>query len=475
MLLTGYIEAMLTPSLLSMSKDFGVTYSEIALVLSLYVVGGVAMTPVFGKLGDLYGKKKIISVVLVIYTIAAISASLSANFSMLLLSRAFQGSGLAIFPLGSALAREEFPKELIPKVQAIFGSLFGASFAIGLPIGSYVSNSLGWRFTYFTAIPLLIVAVIFAIFIIRESRYKRPNASIDYIGAVLLSALLGMFVLFISEGSSWGWPTLSSMATLFTGLITTSNLTSLLIVLIIILFPPLVTYEKRQLRNGLEPILSFKLLSNRNVILAYAIGLIAEFGLFLATITLTYRLEYPAPAGFGKDIFAAGLTVTPFAIGSVFGGVLASVLINKTGARRMTLAGTIVAASGFLLEAMIPGYTLLWVYSIVCGIGIVMVLGTLSNFVIFSVDPKDMGMATGMQGTFYDVGSSLGSPVAAAVLTTFTTTYVIGSFSFKLASHAAFVYVFVLAAIALLIGGILVFLTREVLIRKKPVGVRNKE
>ena len=209
--------------------------------------------------------------------------------------------------------------------------------------------------------------------------------------------------------------------------------------------------------------------------MAYAIGLIAEFGPFLATITLTYHLEYPVPAGFGKDIFAAGLTVTPFAIGSVFGGVLASVLINKTGARRMTLAGTIVAASGILLEAMIPGYTLIWVYSIVCGIGIVIVLGTLSKFVIFSVDPKDMGMATGMQGTFYDVGSSLGSPVAAAILTTLTTTYVIGSFSFKLASHAAFVYVFALAAIALLIGGILVFLTREVLIRKKPVGVGNQE
>ena len=143
MLLTGYIEAMLTPSLLSMAKDFTVTYSQIALVLSLYVVGGVALTPVFGKLGDIYGKKRMLSVVLVIYLIAAISTSISANYEVLLLSRTIQGIGLAIFPLGSALAREEFPREIIPKVQAIFGSLFGASFAIGLPIGSYVSNSLG--------------------------------------------------------------------------------------------------------------------------------------------------------------------------------------------------------------------------------------------------------------------------------------------------------------------------------------------
>ena len=109
------------------------------------------------------------------------------------------------------------------------------------------------------------------------------------------------------------------------------------------------------------------------------------------------------PAGFGKDIFVAGITLTPFAIGLILGGIMASTLINKTGAKPMTIAGTIVAAAGFLLEATIPSYTLLWVYSIVCGIGVVMILGTLFNFVIFSVDPKEMGMATGMQATFNNV------------------------------------------------------------------------
>jgi MFS family permease len=474
MLLTGYIEAMLTPSLLSMAKDFNVTYSQVALVLSLYVVGGVALTPVFGKLGDLYGKKKILSIVLVIYLIAAVSTSISANYEVLLLSRAIQGIGLAIFPLGSALAREEFPGEIIPKVQAIFGSLFGASFAIGLPIGSYVSNSLGWRYTYYTAIPFLIVAIIFAILTIKESRYKRQNVTVDYAGATLLAAVLAMFVLFVSEGSSLGWPSLGSIMRLISGSISTSELTSLLIILDLVLLFPLVLHERHQLGNKREPIFSLKLLTNRNVILAYVVGLIAEFALFLATITLTYRLEYPMPAGFGKNIFVAGITVTPFAIGSILGGVMASTLINKTGAKLMTVAGTIVAATGFLLEATIPGYTLLWVYSIVCGVGVVMILGTLSNFVIFSVDPGDMGMATGMQGTFYNVGSSIGSPVAAAILTTFTTTYFIGSFPLKLASPAAFSLVFILAAIALLISGLLALFTKEVLTTRRREGVKNE-
>ena len=474
MLLTGYIEAMLTPSLLSMAKDFNVTYSQIALVLSLYVVGGVALTPVFGKLGDIYGKKRMLSVVLVIYLIAAISTSISANYEVLFLSRTIQGIGLAIFPLGSALAREEFPREIIPKVQAIFGSLFGASFAIGLPIGSYVSNSLGWRYTYYTAIPFLIVAIIFAMFIIKESRYKRPNATVDYTGALLLAAVLSIFVLFVSEGSSLGWPSLRSISKFFFLHISLSDLTSLLIILDFVLPFPLVLHERRLLRNQKEPIFNFKLLANRNVVLAYVVGLIAEFALFLATITLTYRLEYPVPAGFGKDIFISGITLTPFAIGSILGGIMAATLINKTGAKPMTIAGTIVAALGFLLEATMPGYTLLWVYSIVCGIGVVMILSTLFNFVIFSVDPKEMGMATGMQATFNNVGSSIGSPVAAAILTTFTTTYYIGSFPLKLASHAAFTLVFILAAIALVISGMLVLLTKEVLTTGRQGDVKNE-
>ncbi len=474
MLLTGYIEAMLTPSLLSMAKDFTVTYSQIALVLSLYVVGGVALTPVFGKLGDIYGKKRMLSVVLVIYLIAAIFTSISANYEVLLLSRTIQGIGLAIFPLGSALAREEFPREIIPKVQAIFGSLFGASFAIGLPIGSYVSNSLGWRYTYYTAIPFLIVAIIFAMFIIKESRYKRQNVKVDYAGAVLLAAVLATFVLFVSEGSSLGWPSLGSIMKLFSGSISLSDLTSLLIILDFVLLFPLILQEKSLLRNQKEPIFNFRLLTNRNVVLAYVVGLIAEFALFLATITLTYRLEYPVPAGFGKDIFISGITLTPFAIGSILGGIMASTLINKTGAKPMTIAGTIVAAVGFLLEATIPSYTLLWVYSIVCGIGVVMILGTLFNFVIFSVDPREMGMATGMQGTFNNVGSSIGSPVAAAILTTFTATYYIGSFPLKLASHAAFSLVFILAAIALVISGMLVLLAKEVLTTGRRGDVKNE-
>ena len=474
MLLTGYIEAMLTPSLLSMANDFRVTYSQIALVLSLYVVGGVALTPVFGKLGDLHGKKRMLSIVLVIYLISVVSTSVSANYEVLLLSRTIQGIGLAIFPLGSALAREEFPREIIPKVQAIFGSLFGASFAIGLPIGSYISNSLGWRYTYYTAMPLLIVAIIFAILTIKESRYKRPNVTVDYAGAVLLAAVLSIFVLFVSEGSSWGWPSFDSITKLFSGSMSSSELTSLLIIFDLFLLFSLVLHERRQLRNQKEPIFRFKLLTNRNVILAYVMGLIAQFALFLATITLTYRLEYPVPAGFGENIFVAGITVTPFAIGAILGGILASALINKTGAKPMTIVGTVVAASGFLLEATVPGYTLLWIFSIVCGVGVVMILGTLSNFVIFSVNPRDMGMATGMQGTFYNIGSSIGSPVAAAILTTFTITYVEGSFSLRLPSHTAFSYVFVLAAIALLVTGMLALLTNEVLSIRRQEGVKNE-
>ncbi len=466
-LLTGYIEAMLTPSLLSMAKDFKVTYSQIALVLSLYVVGGVALTPVFGKLGDIYGKKSMLSIVLVIYLMAAISTSLSANYEVLFLSRTVQGVGLAIFPLGSALAREEFPREIIPKVQAIFGSLFGASFAIGLPIGSYVSNSFGWRYTYYTAIPFLIVAIIFAIIVIKESRYKRPNAKVDYAGAILLATVLSFFVLLVSEGSSLGWPSLGSIMNLFSGDFSSTELTSFLMILDFVLLLPLILHESRLLRNQKEPIFNFKLLANRNVVVAYLVGLIAEFALFLATITLTYRLEYPVPAGFGKNIFEAGITVTPFAIGSILGGVLASTLINKAGAKPMTAAGTIVAASGFLLEATMPGYTLLWVYSIVCGIGVVMILSTLFNFVIFSVDPREMGMATGMQGTFNNVGSSMGSPVAAAILTTFTSTYLVGSFPVKLASQEAFSIVFMLSAFALVVSGMLVLLTKEVITTRK--------
>src|SRR5579885_3799080 len=287
-----YVESMLTPSLPSIASEFNVSASQVSLVLSMYMVSGVALNPIIGKLGDIYGKKRMFTYVLIFYASAVTVTGFSPTFSFLIVSRTIQGIGLTMFPLAMSLVREEFPRKMIPRAQGILSGMFGAGFAIGLPLGAYLSNDYGWRTTYHTALPF---AILFAILIstrVRESRYRRPEAILDYKGAAMLGLSLAMIVLGLSEGPSWGWYSLSVDGLLLIGLL---------------LLIPLVAFERRQK----EPILDFRLLRMKNVLVTNLVILISGLGMFLAFQTIVYKLELPSPVGFNYDILRTGLSLAP--------------------------------------------------------------------------------------------------------------------------------------------------------------------
>lgn len=448
-----YVEGMLTPSLPSIAHAFHISISQVSLVLSTYLVGGVAFTPIVGKLGDIYGKKKILTIVILIYSAAVSVTGFSPNFTFMVVSRTIQGIGMAIMPLGMSLVREEFPRELVPKAQALISAMFGAGFAISLPLGSFVSNNFGWRVTYHSAIPFVVALAIVTIFVVKESRFKRPETKIDYVGATLLSSVLGLFVFALSEGPTWGW---------------TSNGTLLLLVLGAILVFPLTVYELNYTRKKGEAILNFKLLSERNVMVANIALSISGMAMFLSMQALTYRFELPVPAGFGKSIEDTGVSLIPFAIGVLIMGPVTGVLVSKTGVKPLAIFGALLSATGFFMQSTLPGFTGVMIYEFITGAGLSLLNGSMINFVVLTVHPRDMGLATAMNGTFRSLGSGIGAPVAGSLLSTFTASFAIGvgggiTISSILPSHLAFTYIFVVASIAFIASAIVILYGKEVL------------
>lgn len=170
-----YIEGMLIPSLTEIEKDFGVGENQVSWVLSAYLLSGTVLLPVVGKLGDIYGKKRVLSIVVLFYAIAVTMTSLSPNFTALIIFRSIQGIGLTMFALAFSLIREEFPRELIPRAQGLVSAAFGIGAAISLPIGAYISQYYGWQTTYHTAIPFVLLVTYLIFTQIRESRYRNPT------------------------------------------------------------------------------------------------------------------------------------------------------------------------------------------------------------------------------------------------------------------------------------------------------------
>ncbi len=448
-----YVEGMLTPSLPSIARTFGVSISQVSLVLSVYLVTGVGLSPIVGKLGDIYGKKKMLVIVLFIYAAAVVSTGFSQNFTYMLVSRGIQGIGLTVMPLGMSLVREEFPRRLVPKAQALLSAMFGAGFAISLPLGSLVSNDLGWRYTYHTAFPFVFALVIVSYFYIRESSYRRPGTKVDYIGAGIFAVALSLVVFGLSDGPVIGWASPTVLALFAAG---------------VALFIPTFLYERKVSRKGLEAIIDMRLLSARNVWVPNIVLAISGFGMFLALQALTYRFETPAPYGFGVSILDTGLGLVPFALGTLIFGPITGSIITKYGVKKMAIIGPLVSAAGFLLEATNPAFDLTLAYGFIIGAGLSIMNASVINLLVLSVDPKDMGLATSMNGTFRNLGSSIGAPVAGAVLSTYSVAAVLGSaFIISTPTHFAFFLSFMIAVIAFLASSVIVVFAREVI--KRPV------
>lgn len=453
-----YVEGMLTPSLPTIAKQFSISSSQASLILSSYIITGVALSPVVGKLGDIYGKKRMLGIVIAIYAVCVSVTGFSPTFAFMVGARAFQGIGLTIFPLGMSLVREEFPRSLVPRAQGFLSAMFGAGFAISLPLGAWVSNNYGWRVTYHSAIPFVVALAVLVFLFVRESRYRRPEAKVDYVGASMLGLSLALIVLALSEGPSWGWLASSTLALFGIGAV---------------LLVPLTLFERRYQRSGGEAILDFRLLRQRNVIVTNLVGAVAGLGMYLALLSLTYLYQVPVAAGgFGKGILGAGVSLVPLAIGMLVFAPVAGILVSRVGTRPITVIGAAVTGLGFLLMVPVQSYDSLLAVEFVVGSGIGIVNAGMINLLVLTVDPRDMGLATSMSAVFRNVGSAIGAPLSGSLLATFTTSY----FGQSLPAHDAFAWSFGLAAVAFLFAGGFILFGREVLGRRaRPLDASASE
>ncbi len=421
-----YVDIMLTPSLPAIGKQYGVDSATASLIISLYLVFGTAMMPVVGKLGDIFGKKIVLISVLVAYSAMVAITSFTSNFSLLLLSRTFQGIGLSIFPIAFSLVREEFPRELVPRAQGLLAGMFGGGVALGLPAGAYVANSFGWQANYHIALPFIVILTVLLFFVARESSFKDRNAKLDYVGAIWLGLSLAMIVMGISEGPNWGWSSFGVLFMIIAG-------AGLLI--------PLAFVEQ----HIKDPILNIGLLTKRNVLVANAIAILLSLAMYLAFLSIAYEMEGPAPSGFGFDILTTGLYLLPLAVSILVVAYPVGILISKFGVKRFIFLGAIIGAVGFFLLSTANTATQMAEYLVIAAVGLGVVMVATQNLLVLSVDPHEMGLATSLNSVFRNLGASIGTPIVGSILSTFTATYTIQGYLVSLPSKAAFQYSFYIA------------------------------
>jgi EmrB/QacA subfamily drug resistance transporter len=389
LLLASLDQTIVSTALPTIVGDLG-GLNHISWVVTAYLLSSTVAGPLYGKLGDLYGRKKVLQVAIVIFLVGSALCGLSQSMVQLIAFRAVQGLGAGgLIVVTLAVVGDIIPPRERGKYQGYFGAVFGLSTVIGPLAGGFLVDNLSWRWIFYVNLPIGIVALsVIAVAFHTEVAHRRH--AMDYLGATLLAGELTSIILFTSlGGTTWAWG---------------SPQVVILIALSIVLLPAFIWVEHR----ADEPILPLSLFRNRTFAATSAIGFIVGFALFGAVTYLPLYLQVTK----GSSPTKSGLQLTALMAGLLVTSIVSGQLISRFGRYRMfPIMGTALLAVGMFLLSRLGPSTATWVVeldSVVVGLGLGMVMQVLVLAVQNAVEPSVMGVATSGSTLFRQVGGSIG-------------------------------------------------------------------
>jgi EmrB/QacA subfamily drug resistance transporter len=449
-------QTMVVPALPALQRDLDTTTTWVTWVLTVFLLSASVLTPILGKLGDQYGKERLLTISLGIFFAGSVGCIFAWDIGSLIAFRALAGAGGAIFPLSYAIIRDEFPREKVGVAIGLVSAVFGIGGGFGIVLSGVIVDNLSWRWLFIVGAAGIAIAVVLVHRFVPESPIKTPSR-IDFPGAALLSGGLVAVLVALTEGEAWGWSSGRIVGLLAAGAAL------------------LVAWGLVELRVP-EPMVDMRMLARREVLFTNVTALVSGFAMFGAFVLIPNFVESPhglpdrlarlVHYGFQASATEAGLYLLPSSITLLFAGPLAGLLARRWSAKWPLALGLLCVAGSTASFArwneepwqMLAAMPFL-------GIGVGFAFAAMAVLITEAVDPKETGVANGMNTVMRTVGGVIGGQVGAALLTA----YPIGGTGIP--SVTGFEIAFGISAVAALVGAVVAAFITPPRVRRRTVLV----
>jgi EmrB/QacA subfamily drug resistance transporter len=394
------LQSLVVPVLPTIEAGLHTSQNTVTWVLTAYLLSASIFTPIMGRLGDMWGKERMLVVALVALTLGSVLAALTGSIVIMIVARVIQGIGGGVLPLSFGIIRDEFPREKVAGAVGVIASLAAAGAGLGIVLAGPIVEALNYHWLFWIPAIMLAAATVAAKVIVPRSQV-RTAGRLSWPAAVLLSGWLVALLVPISEAPVWGWG---------------SDRVLGLLALAVVLAAAWVAVESR----AGHPLIDMRMMRIPVVWTTNLVALLFGVGMYATFAFLPEFLQTPARAGygFGLSITLSGLILLPSSVAMFAIGLASGRLTSRFGAKTVLVTGALISIIPFALLTFAHHQEWEILLAMVLqGLGFGMAFAAMSNLVVQGVPPEQTGVASGMNANIRTIGGSIGAAVMSSIVT----------------------------------------------------------
>lgn len=393
------LQSLVAPALPEIQHALGTTEATVSWVLTAYLLSASVATPIVGRLGDMFGKEKVLVITLALLTAGTLLAAIASSIGVLILARVIQGVGGGIFPLAFGIIRDEFPRERVAGGIGLMSALIGIGGGLGVVLAGVIVDNLNYHYLFWIPLVAIGASTVLAYFFIPESPIKTPG-KINWLGAALMTTGIAGALIAISEGSNWGWTAPKTLGLFVAGCLL------------------IAAWIANELRSD-SPLVDMRMMEIKGVWTTNAVAFLLGAGMFSSFLLIPQLVQLPESTGFGfgANVTQAGLYLLPSTVMMLAVGACAGRIENRFGSKPPLIAGAAFAASCFGLLIFAHSDPIdIYIATTLLGIGIGLAFAAMANLIVENVRQDQTGVATGMNTVMRSLGGAIGGQVVASLL-----------------------------------------------------------